>query len=164
MRRARRCAKLSGQADLHGRAVRAGRHRRIPVAQHYAAHGQIDRPAVHCRFSRGCRHHACRRPGGGSAKRSEDAPQLSTFAESGYPGFEASSWWGILVSANTPPGVIVRLNSELNKALDDNAVKARLLTHGATIKSGTPALAAELMTSEIEQCAKVVKATGARVD
>ena len=100
----------------------------------------------------------------GSAQRSEAAPQLATFAESGYPGFEASSWWGILVPANTPPAVIARLNSELNRALDDNAVKARLLTHGATIKSGTPAQAAELMTSEIEKWAKVVKATGARVD
>jgi len=68
------------------------------------------------------------------------------------------------VPANTPPAVIARLNSELNKALDDSAVKARLLTHGATIKSGTPAQAAELMTSEIEKWAKVVKATGARVD
>ena len=100
----------------------------------------------------------------GSAQRSEAAPQLATFAESGYTGFEASSWWGILVPANTPPAVIARLNSELNKALDDSAVKARLLTHGATIKSGTPAQAAELMTSEIEKWAKVVKATGARVD
>ena len=100
----------------------------------------------------------------GSAQRSEAAPQLATFAESGYPGFEASSWWGILVPANAPPTIVARLNSELNRALDDNAVKARLLTHGATIKSGTPAQAAELMTSEIEKWAKVVKATGARVD
>ncbi|HEV7820746.1 MAG TPA: tripartite tricarboxylate transporter substrate binding protein [Burkholderiales bacterium] len=100
----------------------------------------------------------------GSAQRSEAAPQLATFAESGYPGFEASSWWGILVPERTPPAIIARLNAELNKAMDDNAVKARLLTHGATIKSGTPAQAAELMTSEIEKWAKVVKATGARVD
>jgi tripartite-type tricarboxylate transporter receptor subunit TctC len=100
----------------------------------------------------------------GSAQRSEAAPQLATFAESGYPGFEASSWWGILVPERTPPAIIARLNAELNKAMEDNAVKARLLTHGATIKSGTPAQAAELMTSEIEKWAKVVKATGARVD
>ena len=100
----------------------------------------------------------------GSAQRSEAAPQLATFAESGYPGFEASSWWGILAPARTPAAIVTRLNSELNKSLEDSAVRSRLLTHGATIKSGTPAEAADLMMSEIEKWAKVVKATGARVD
>ena len=100
----------------------------------------------------------------GSAQRSEAAPQLPTFAESGYPGFEASTWWGILVPARTPAGVIARLNSELNKTLEDGAVRSRLLTYGAAIKSGTPAQATELIMSEIEKWAKVVKATGARVD
>ena len=100
----------------------------------------------------------------GSAERSEAAPQLATFAESGYPGFEASSWWGILVPEKTPPAIVARLNSELNKAVDDSGVKARLLTQGATIKTGTPAQAAALLNSEIEKWAKVVKATGVRVD
>lgn len=100
----------------------------------------------------------------GSAQRSDAAPQLATFAESGFPGFEASSWWGILAPARTPPAVIARLNDELKKALGDNAVRTRLLTHGATIKSGTPAEAMALLMSEIEKWAKVVKATGARVD
>ncbi len=100
----------------------------------------------------------------GSAQRSDAAPQLATFAESGYPGFEASSWWGILAPARTPPAVLARLNDELKKVLDDNAVRTRLLTHGATIKFGTPAEATALLLSEIEKWAKVVKATGARVD
>lgn len=100
----------------------------------------------------------------GSAQRSEAAPQLATFAESGYPGFEASSWWGVLAPARTPPAVIARLNAEMNRALEDAAVRRRLLTHGATINYGTPAQSAELLASEIEKWAKVVKATGARVD
>ncbi len=100
----------------------------------------------------------------GSAQRSEAAPQLATFAESGYPGFEASSWWGLLAPARTPPAVITRLNAELNRALEDGAVRRRLLSHGATIKYGTPAQSAELLASELEKWAKVVKATGARVD
>lgn len=100
----------------------------------------------------------------GSAQRSEAAPQLATFAESGFPGFEASSWWGILVPERTPPAIVARLNSVLNKALDDGAVRTRLLSHGATIKSSTPAQGNELMMSEIDKWAKVVKATGARVD
>jgi len=100
----------------------------------------------------------------GSAQRSEGAPNLATFAESGYLGFEASSWWGILVASRTPAAVIARLNAELNKALDDATVKKRLLSHGATITFGTPAQADELMNSERDKWAKVVKATGARVE
>lgn len=100
----------------------------------------------------------------GSAERSEAAPQLATFAESGYPGFEASSWWGILAPVRTPSPIIARLNDELKKALDDQAVRTRLLTHGATLKPGTPAEANALLISEIDKWAKVVKATGARVD
>ncbi len=100
----------------------------------------------------------------GSAERSDAAPQLATFAESGYPGFEASSWWGILAPVRTPPPIITRLNDELKRALDDNAVRTRLLTHGATLKFGTSAEANALLMSEIEKWAKVVKATGARVD
>jgi tripartite-type tricarboxylate transporter receptor subunit TctC len=100
----------------------------------------------------------------GSAERSDAAPQLATFAESGYPGFEASSWWGILAPVRTPPPIITRLNDELKRALDDNAVRTRLLTHGATLKFGTSAEANTLLLSEIDKWAKVVKATGARVD
>lgn len=100
----------------------------------------------------------------GSAQRSEGAPQLATFAESGYPGFEASTWWGILVPSRTPAAVITRLNTDLNRTLEDDAVKKRLQSHGATIKFGTPAEAIELMNAERDKWAKVVKATGARVD
>ena len=100
----------------------------------------------------------------GSAQRSEGAPQLVTFAESGYPGFEASTWWGLLVPARTPAAVIARLNTELNKSLEDGAVKKRLLSHGATLKYGTPVEAGDLYTTEFEKWAKVVKATGAHVD
>jgi tripartite-type tricarboxylate transporter receptor subunit TctC len=100
----------------------------------------------------------------GSARRSEAAPQLVTFAESGYPGFEASTWWGLLVPVRTPAAIVSRLNGELNKTLEDGAVKSRMLTYGATIKPGTPEQEMELILSEIDKWAKVVKATGARVD
>ncbi len=99
-----------------------------------------------------------------SAQRSEGAPQLATFAESGYPGFEASTWWGIPVPVRTPAPIVARLNGELNKALEDGAVRSRMLTHGATIKAGTPEQELELIVSEIDKWSKVVKATGARVD
>ena len=100
----------------------------------------------------------------GSAQRSEAAPKLVTFAESGYPGFEVTTWWGILVPARTPPAIIARLNGELNRTLEDGAVRSRMLTYGATIKLGAPELGMELIVSEIDKWAKAVKATGARVD
>ena len=99
-----------------------------------------------------------------SAQRTEAAPNLATFAESGYPGFEASTWWGILVPVRTPAAIVARLNGELNRALEDGAVRKRMVTYGATIKTGTPEQGMELTLAEIEKWAKVVKATGARVE
>jgi tripartite-type tricarboxylate transporter receptor subunit TctC len=64
----------------------------------------------------------------------------------------------------TPATIVSRLNGELNKALEDSAVKSRMLTYGATIRPSTPEQEMELILSEIEKWAKVVKATGARVD
>ena len=100
----------------------------------------------------------------GSLQRSEAAPRLATFAESGYPGFEVTTWWGILVPVRTPAAVVARLNGELNRTLEDATVRSRMLTHGATIRTGTPEQQTELIVSEIEKWAKAVKATGARVD
>ena len=100
----------------------------------------------------------------GSVQRSEAAPNLPTFAESGYPGFEASTWWGILVPVRTSAAIVTRLNTELNRTLEDSAVRSRMLTHGATIRTGTPEQEMDLILSEIEKWAKVVRATGARVD
>ena len=100
----------------------------------------------------------------GSAQRSEGAPNLATFAESGYPGFEASSWWGILAPARTPVAMVTRLNSELNRAMEDSGVRTRLVSHGTTITAGPPAKATELLESETEKWAKVVKASGYKID
>jgi tripartite-type tricarboxylate transporter receptor subunit TctC len=100
----------------------------------------------------------------GSAQRSDAAPNIATFAESGYPGFEASTWWGLLLPAKTPAAIVTRFNTELNRALDDGSVRARLVSHGTAIKAGTPADMQSLLNLEMDKWAKVVKATGARVD
>lgn len=100
----------------------------------------------------------------GSDKRTDALPGVPSFAESGYPGFEASSWWGVLAPARTPPAVIERLNLEIARALGNDAVRERMLTHGATPIPGTPQQAVAKIGSEIEKWAKVVQATGVKVD
>ena len=100
----------------------------------------------------------------GSDKRTDALPGVPSFAESGYPGFEASSWWGVLAPARTPPAVIERLNLEIARALGNDAVRERMLTHGATPIPGTPQQAAAKIGSEIEKWAKAVQATGVKVD
>lgn len=100
----------------------------------------------------------------GSLKRTDALPQTATFAEAGYPGFEASSWWGVLAPARTPPAIISRLNAEIARAMAGRAARERLLTHGASPVPGTPQQCADQIEAEIEKWAKVVKATGARVE
>ncbi|OGA55163.1 MAG: hypothetical protein A3F74_13655 [Betaproteobacteria bacterium RIFCSPLOWO2_12_FULL_62_58] len=100
----------------------------------------------------------------GSDRRTDALPGVPSFAESGYPGFEASSWWGVLAPARTPTAVIERLNAEIARALASPAVRERMLTHGATPIPGTPQQAAAKIASEIEKWAKVVQATGVKVD
>ena len=100
----------------------------------------------------------------GSEKRTEALPGVPTFAEAGYPAFEASSWWGVLVPARTPAAVIERLNAEIARALVTPAVRERMLTHGAIPIPGTPQEAAAKIDGEIEKWTRVVQATGVKVD
>ena len=100
----------------------------------------------------------------GSDQRSPALPTVPSFAEAGYPRFEASSWWGVLAPARTPAAVIERLNTEIARALANPTVRERLLTHGATPTPSTPQQAAEKIGSEIDKWAKVVQATGVKVD
>ncbi len=100
-----------------------------------------------------------------SAVRSTALPDVPTVAEAGQlPGFEASSWFGLLAPAGTPPEVVNRLQQETTKALNLPAVKERLLTQGAIPGGNTPAEFARLIDAETTKWAAVVKASGARVD
>ncbi len=87
-----------------------------------------------------------------------DVPVLSDFV----PGYEASSWQGVGVPAKTPPDIIDRLNKEINAALADPAIKARLNAMGGTTLPGTPAEFGKLIADETEKWGKVVKFSGAR--
>ena len=87
-----------------------------------------------------------------------DVPVLADFV----PGYEASSWQGVGVPAKTPPDIIERLNKEINAALADPAIKARLGAMGGATLPGTPAEFGKLIADETEKWGKVVKFSGAR--
>jgi tripartite-type tricarboxylate transporter receptor subunit TctC len=64
-------------------------------------------------------------------KRSEAAPDVPTFAESGLPGFELNEWWGLLAPNNTPPAIVARLNKDINRAVQQAEVRDFFLKLGA---------------------------------
>jgi tripartite-type tricarboxylate transporter receptor subunit TctC len=100
-----------------------------------------------------------------SAVRSEALPDVPTVAEAGkLPGFEASSWFGLLAPAGTPADIVNRLQQETAKALNLPAVKERLLAQGAIPSGNSPAEFAALIDAEIKKWEAVVKASGAKVD
>nr|WP_246309657.1 tripartite tricarboxylate transporter substrate binding protein [Hydrogenophaga aromaticivorans] len=100
-----------------------------------------------------------------SAVRSDSMPELPTVAEAGaLPGFEASSWFGLLAPVGTPPEIVNRLQQETSKALNLPAVKERLLSLGAIPGGDTPPAFARQIDAEIDKWAAVVKASGAKVD
>jgi tripartite-type tricarboxylate transporter receptor subunit TctC len=100
-----------------------------------------------------------------SAQRSGAIPELPTIEEAAQlKGFDASSWFGLLAPAGTPPDVINRVQQEVAKALASPAVKEKLLAQGAIPSGNTPQEFAKFIDSEIRKWAPVVKASGAKVD
>ncbi|MDH4149039.1 MAG: tripartite tricarboxylate transporter substrate binding protein [Betaproteobacteria bacterium] len=93
-------------------------------------------------------------------KRTPATPEIPTIAET-YPGFESSSWFGVLAPAGTPKPVIARLNADIHKSLQDPAVVKRLAGVGFEITYGTPEQFTAYIKSEMKKWAKVVKASGA---
>jgi tripartite-type tricarboxylate transporter receptor subunit TctC len=98
------------------------------------------------------------------AKRSAAAPDVPTIAESGFPKFEATSWFGVLAPARTPKPVIARLHADIVKTLQHPDVAQRLGATGFEIVTGTPEQFTAYIKSEIKKWEKVVKASGAKPD
>ncbi len=99
-----------------------------------------------------------------TAKRSPGLPNVPTIAEAGVPGYEATSWFGLLAPAGTPADVVKRLNADLVKILAMPDVKKQMAEQGAEAYSETPAAFATFIKNETAKWAKVVKASGAVVD
>ena len=99
-----------------------------------------------------------------SATRADDLPDVPTVAESGYKGFEAATWFGVLGPAGIPKDVVAKLNAEINKALELPDFRTRLGEQGAEILGGTPEKFATLIDSEIDRWGKVVKDSGAKAE
>lgn len=100
-----------------------------------------------------------------SAQRSAAMPELPTVEEAGQlKGFEASSWFGLLAPAGTPPDIVNRIQAEVAKSLGTPAIKEKMLAQGAIPSGNTPAEFARLIDAEIRKWAVVVQASGAKVD
>jgi tripartite-type tricarboxylate transporter receptor subunit TctC len=99
-----------------------------------------------------------------TAKRSRVMPELPTVAEAGVPGFEATTWHGVVATGGTPAAVITKLNAEINKVLKQPDVNAMLTRQGAEVLGGSAQQFAAYIQAEIPKWAKVVKASGARPD
>jgi len=98
------------------------------------------------------------------AKRTPAAPDIPTMAEAGFPGFEVTSWQGFLAPAGTPVAVVNRLNADIVKVLGLPDVRERLTAQGIEIRTSTPAEFAAIIRTDAEVWAKVVKATGTRIE
>jgi tripartite-type tricarboxylate transporter receptor subunit TctC len=98
------------------------------------------------------------------AKRSEALPDVPTIAEAGVPGYEATTWNGIVAPAGIPRAVLARLNAALTKSLTSPTLRERFAAIGADPSPSTPEAFAAFIRSENEKWRDVVKRSGAKVD
>jgi len=99
-----------------------------------------------------------------SLKRSPALPDVPTMDESGLKGFDATSWFGLLAPAGTPKDIIAKLNAASVKALATPEMRERLAAQGADPIGNSPEQFSVFIKAEIDKWAKIVRASGARVD
>jgi tripartite-type tricarboxylate transporter receptor subunit TctC len=92
-----------------------------------------------------------------TATRSEALPDMPTVDEF-VPGYESSGWYGVGAPTGTPAEIVNKLNNEINAALADPQLKARLADLGGTVIAGSPADFGKLIAAETEKWAKVIRA------
>jgi tripartite-type tricarboxylate transporter receptor subunit TctC len=99
-----------------------------------------------------------------SAQRAQTMPQVPTFQEAGFPGFEASAWNAVLAPAGTPDEIIRRLNSAIAKIVHTADIKDKLASQGAEPIGDSPEQFGKYLHAEVAKWAKVVKLSGAKLD
>ncbi len=97
-------------------------------------------------------------------RRSPSLPELPTVAEAALPGYAAAAWFGLVGPAGMARPVVATLNKAALSALDTQEVRDRLFASGVEVRTSTPEEFARLIESEMQKWAKVVKASGAKVD
>jgi tripartite-type tricarboxylate transporter receptor subunit TctC len=96
------------------------------------------------------------------ATRSQALPDIPAVSEF-LPGFEVTSWFGIGAAKNTPVGIIDKLNQDINSALADPKMKARIADLGGTPIVGSPSDFAKLIAADTEKWVKVIRAANIRL-
>ena len=99
-----------------------------------------------------------------TAQRSPSVSELPTMSEAGLPGFEATTWHGVVVPAATPPAIVLRLNQDINAVLKEKDLAERLAGLGAEVLTGTPKDFQDYIAREIPKWSKVVRDSGAKAD
>ncbi|MCC6532765.1 MAG: tripartite tricarboxylate transporter substrate binding protein [Burkholderiales bacterium] len=99
-----------------------------------------------------------------SPSRSRAAPELPTVAESGYPGFEACGWFGVLAPASTPSAIVAKLNAEIARILHSPEVEQRLLAQAADPVASEPAAFARHIARETRKWKQIIKQAGIKPD
>ncbi|MDM9559119.1 MULTISPECIES: tripartite tricarboxylate transporter substrate binding protein [Bordetella] len=99
-----------------------------------------------------------------TTERSPALPDVPTMAEAGVAGYDASSWFGLLAPAGTPPAIVEQVQRDVAAILKQPAVRERFAALGAVPSGNTPAQFKQLMADETAKWAKVVEQSGARVD
>ena len=99
-----------------------------------------------------------------ATKHVEAMPEVPTFAQSGFPSYDPTVWYGVFAPAGTPRDVVVKLNAGIAKSLQARDVRERLIGLGAQPTSSTPEEFTEFVRAEISRWGKVVKSSGATVD
>ena len=97
-------------------------------------------------------------------KRVGSLPDVPTVGESGFPGFDSVTWFGLLAPAGTPAPIIERLNAEVNKILALPEVKEKIASEGGAAIGGTPQEFTRFLAAELPKWAKLVKESGAKID
>ena len=100
----------------------------------------------------------------GSLERDPHFPDIPTLNESGYPGLEAVTWVGVFAPAGTPPAIVARLNSEIDRVIHDPDVAANLDKQGLIVQGGDPGLLGRLVTTEIARWTAVARQGNIRVE